>query len=109
HTAGEPFAIRLMPHTGPLGLRADGADVALIDVEVIDAKGQRCPTALNLINFSLSGPAEWRGGIAQGPDNYLLAKSLPVENGLNRVIIRSTPRAGKIVVRAEADGLRPAA
>ena len=60
-TAGEPFAIRLTTKTGPLGLRADGADVALVDVEVVDAKGRRCPTALNLINFSLSGPAEWRG------------------------------------------------
>ncbi|HYX41718.1 MAG TPA: DUF4982 domain-containing protein, partial [Pyrinomonadaceae bacterium] len=108
-TAGQPFAIRLTPHTSPVGLRADGADVVLVDVEVIDAKGQRCPTALNLINFSLVGPAEWRGGIAQGPDNYILAKSLPVENGVNRVIIRATPQAGKIVVRATADGLKPAA
>ncbi len=108
-TAGQPAAIRLTPHTGPLGLRASGADVALIDVEVIDDKGRRCPTALNLINFSLAGPAEWRGGIAQGPDNYILAKSLPVENGVNRVIIRALPQAGKIVVRATADGLKSAA
>jgi hypothetical protein len=104
-TAGQPAAIRLTPHTGPLGLRANGADVALVDVEVIDAAGQRCPTALNLINFALSGPVEWRGGIAQGPDNYILARSLPVENGVNRVIIRATPQAGKIMLQATADGL----
>jgi lysophospholipase L1-like esterase len=46
---------------------------APVDVEVINAGGQRCPTALNLIDFSIDGPAEWRGGIAQGPDNYVLA------------------------------------
>lgn len=108
-TAGEPAAIRLTTHTDPLGLRANGADVALVDVEVVDAKGQRCPTALNLINFSIDGPAEWRGGIAQGPDNYVLSRSLPVENGVNRVIIRAKPQAGKIVVRATAGGLKPAA
>ena len=108
YTAGEPAAIRLTLHTRPGGLRADGADVALIDVEVVDATRHRCPTALNLINFSISGPAEWRGGIAQGPDNYILSRSLPVENGVNRVIIRSTPRAGKIVVSAAAEGLAPA-
>jgi beta-galactosidase len=108
HTAGDPSAIRLTVRTGPSGLRADGADVALVDVEIIDAKGQRCPTALNMINFSLSGPAEWRGGIAQGPDNYILAESLPVENGVNRVIIRSMPQAGKIVLSATTDGLKPA-
>jgi hypothetical protein len=108
-TAGEPFAIRLTAKTGPLGLRADGADVALVDVEVVDAKGRRCPTVLNLINFSLSGPAEWRGGIAQGPDNYILAQSLPVENGVNRIIIRSTTQAGTITLRATSDGLRSTA
>ena len=107
-TAGPPAAIRLTVRKGPRGLRADGADVALIDVEVVDASYHRCPTALNLINFSLSGPAEWRGGIAQGPDNYVLSRSLPVENGVNRIIIRSTPQAGKIVVSASAAGLKPA-
>jgi beta-galactosidase len=107
-TAGPPVAIRLTPHAGPRGLRADGADVALVDVEVIDAQGRRCPTALNLINFSLGGPAEWRGGIAQGPDNYILAKSLPVENGVNRVIIRSRPRSGQIILQARAAGLKGA-
>jgi beta-galactosidase len=107
-TAGQPAAVRLTAHTGPRGLRADGADVALVDVEVIDADGNRCPVALNTINFSLSGPAEWRGGIAQGPDNYILSKSLPVENGVNRIIIRSTTKMGKVVLTASAEGLKPA-
>jgi hypothetical protein len=89
-------------------LRADGADLALVDVEVVDARGRRCPTALNMIDFSLSGPAEWRGGIAQGPDNYILAKSLPVECGVNRVMLRSTLNSGKIVLSAAANGLQSA-
>ncbi|HEX8143820.1 MAG TPA: DUF4982 domain-containing protein [Pyrinomonadaceae bacterium] len=105
-TAGRPAAVRLTAHTRPGGLRADGADVALVDVEVVDAEGNRCPTALDTINFSLDGPAEWRGGIAQGPDNYILSKTLPVENGVNRVIVRSTPRAGNVVLRATAEGLK---
>ncbi len=109
-TAGSPIAVRLTARTGPRGLRADGGgDLALVDVEVVDAEGNRCPTALNMINFSISGPGEWRGGIAQGPDNYILAKSLPVENGVKRVIIRSTKQTGKIVVGATAEGLKPAA
>lgn len=107
-TAGEPAAIRLTPRTGPQGLQADGSDLALVDVEVVDAQGDRCPTALNLIDFGLNGPAEWRGGIAQGPDNYILSKSLPVENGVNRVIVRSTPQAGKITLTASAQGLKSA-
>jgi beta-galactosidase len=108
-TAGEPTALKLTLHTGPTGLKADGADIALVDVEVVDAQGNRCPTALNTINFDLSGPAEWRGGLAHGrPDNYILSKALPVQAGINRVIIRSGTDAGHIVLRAQADGLQPA-
>lgn len=107
-TAGAPASLRLTPIVSPQGLRADGSDVALFDVEVVDARGRRCPTALNMVNFTLSGPAQWRGGIAQGPDNYILSKSLPVENGVNRVIVRSTPQAGKISLTATSDGLKSA-
>ena len=107
-TAGKPAAVRLSVMTAPDGLKADGADVALIQVEVTDDQGHRCPTALNLIDFKLTGPAEWRGGIAQGLDNYILAKSLPVECGVNRVLVRSTPHAGKITVAASSAGLKPA-
>ena len=107
-TAGEPAAIRLTPRTSPKGLLADGSDLALVDVEVVDADGNRNPIALNIINFSLSGPAEWRGGIAQGPDNYILSKTLPVECGVNRVIIRSTTKPGKIVLTAKSGNLKPA-
>jgi beta-galactosidase len=107
-TAGDPYAIRLTPRTGPSGLQANGADMALVDVEVVDAKGRRCPTALNMINFTLVGPGEWRGGIAQGPDNYVLAKSLPVECGVNRVIVRAGTKSGRILLNATAGGLKPA-
>ncbi len=107
-TAGEPRRIRLTPRTGPGGLRADGADMALIDVEVVDSDGRRCPTALNRIDFELTGPARWLGGIAQGPDNYILSRSLPVECGVNRVMLKSTAQAGRIVLTASADGLEAA-
>ena len=107
-TAGEPVALRLKPILSPLGFKADAADLALIEVEVVDAKGRRCPTALNLIDFELTGPAEWRGGIAQGPDNFILARSLPVECGVNRVLVRSTTTPGKITVSAKSAGLTSA-
>ena len=117
HTAGAPAAVRLTPHTGPGGLHADGSDLALVDVEIVDAKGQRCPTANPMISFDLTGPAEWRGGIAQPPagvsaatfSNYILATTLPVENGINRVIVRSKPldgtTPGTINLKASSPGL----
>lgn len=107
-TAGIPVALRLKAITSPAGFRADGHDMALVKVEVIDAKGNRCPTALNTIRFTLDGAAEWRGGMAQGPDNFILSKELPVECGVNRVLVRSTTTAGKITLTATADGLNGA-
>ncbi len=107
-TAGAPVALKLTPLTAPSGLLADGADMALIEVEVVDANGNRCPTAFHPVDFDLSGPAEWRGGIAQGPDNFILSKQLPAECGVNRVLIRSLPQAGKISIKVTAEGLKPA-
>ncbi len=108
HTAGAAAALRLTASTAPKGLQADGADLALVQVEVVDAQGRRNPIALDMVSFDLQGPAEWRGGIAQGPGNYVLARSLPVEAGVNRVLVRSATSAGKIVLRATAPGLAPA-
>jgi hypothetical protein len=108
-TAGKPVALRLTRIADPNPLRADGADLALLQVEAVDAKGRRNPLALDTVSFDLEGPAEWRGGIAQGPDNYILARALPVEGGVNRVLVRSTTTPGKIVVRARAQGLASSA
>lgn len=107
-TTGEPAALRLTPMTAPGGLRADGADMALVEIEVVDKDGRRCPTALNTVDFELGGPAEWRGGIAQGPDNHILSKSLLVECGVNRVLVRSRPESGAITLRAVSAGLKSA-
>jgi len=107
-TAGAPTALKLNVQTHPQGLQADGADLALVQVEVVDAKGRRNPIALDTVTFTLDGPAEWRGGIAQGPGNFVLAKDLPVEGGVNRVLVRSTTQAGVIRLQAEAQGLAPA-
>lgn len=107
-TAGEPSALRLTLMQGPKGTFADGADVALVEIEVVDKEGNRCPLDNRMITFALEGPAEWRGGIAQRADNYALATVLPVECGVNRVMIRSTRQAGDVKLTATAEGL-PAA
>lgn len=107
-TAGEPDAIKLTPIASPAGWKADGHDLVLVEAEVVDAKGNRCPTALNMIQYKLEGAAEWRGGMAQGPGNYILSQSFPVEGGVNRFLLRSTVTAGAVTVTAMAEGLKPA-
>lgn len=82
--------------------------MALLQFEVVDKDGRRCPLDNRMVKFTLDGEAEWRGGIAQGAHNHILDTNLPVECGINRALIRSTTKAGKITVKAEAEGL-PAA
>ena len=41
-------------------------------------------------------------------DNYVGAMNLPVECGVNRVLVRSTVNPGKINISAYADGVKPA-
>ena len=142
-TVGAAVALRLTPHVSPRGFVMDGADVALVDVEVVDAQGRRVPIANDKVDFTLDGPAEWRGGIAQGDssgkpraeiaagpaepvkpagadqtthyagtareeDNYILARTLPVEAGVNRVLLRAGTGTGAVRVTARAAGLKSA-
>ena len=132
-TAGKPHHLKLTAIENPEGMKADGADMALLQVEVVDEKGRRCPLDDRMIQFSLSGEGQWIGGIGtrnnkethqtdstkrdglldssdtkNTSDNYVGSTLLPVECGLNRVLVRSTTHAGTIRLTASAEGMEPA-
>lgn len=104
-TSGEPATLKLTPILNPTGWKADGADVALVDVEVLDKQGRRCPLANQLVKFTLQGPAEWRGGVGYGKDNCVLQDTLRVQCGITRVMLRSLANAGTVTLKAQAEGL----
>ena len=129
-TTGAPSQLKLTAIKNPEGTKADGADMVLFQVEVVDAQGRRCPLDDRMVHFGLEGEATWIGGIAtrnnqslQRPDdnrpeglldaaatknisdNYVGATSLPVECGVNRVLVRTTTTAGTIRLTAHAEGL----
>jgi hypothetical protein len=132
-TAGAPTQLKLTAIENPEGTKADGADMVLFQVEVLDEQGRRCPLDDRMIHFSMWGDGRWIGGLAtrnnkemQQPDdnrpdglldaaatknvsdNYVGAYSLPVECGVNRVLVRSTVNAGEIRLSAYAEGVKPA-
>lgn len=132
-TAGKPHHLKLTPIENPTGWKADGNDLVLVQVEVVDEYGRRCPLDNRLIKWSIKGPAQWRGGIAKtkpyslvtnsavtgskeynplGIDkktlqhlNHVLQDTLQVECGVSRVMLRSSNRAGKVLLTARAEGL----
>ena len=131
-TVGKADHLEVCVMENPEGFQADGADMAIVQVEVVDRKGRRCPLDNRLVHFNLWGEGEWRGGIAvqdkkathdtvrkrddsllDGPStvsqstNYILSQSLPVEGGVNRVLVRSTVNPGDIHLTCAAEGLRP--
>ena len=105
-TAGEAAAVKLTPITGPSGLQADGADVVLLDAEVIDVEGNRVPTFEGRIDFTVEGPALWRGGYNSGKEGSTNHTFLDIEAGINRIAIRSTIIPGEIIVTGVIAGLK---
>ena len=132
-TAGKPYQLKLTAIRNPEGVKADGADMVLFQVDVVDQQGRRCPLDDRMIHFGLWGEGKWIGGIGtrnnsamQRPDdqrpaglldaaatknisdNYVGAMSIPAECGVNRILVRTTPHAGAIHLSAYAEGVKPA-
>ena len=107
-TAGSPSALRLTAMTAPGGLQANGSDVVLLDVEAVDADGNRCPAFYGRVDFECSGPGVWRGGYNSGKTNSINNLFLNLECGINRVTIRSTLKSGTLSLAARSTGLKTA-
>ena len=111
-TVGKPASLKMHWIEAPQQFRADGVDIRMAEIEVVDAKGRRCPLANDMVTFDVKGNAEWLGGlsgdVADSLDNRVLSKELPVEAGVCRVMVRSTVEAGHIELTATAKGFKPA-
>lgn len=104
-TVGEPHALKLTAMTGPNGWRADGSDIALIDFEVVDENGLRCPLDASRVDFTITGPGIWRGGYNSGKEHSTNNLHLDTEAGINRVAIRSLLTPGTVTITAKRKGL----
>jgi beta-galactosidase len=99
-TTGDPVAIRLK--TDRTEINADGEDVAVLTVEVLDKEGRAIPTAHNLISFKVTGDGALIG-VGNGDPNCQESDKEPKRslfNGMAQVIVQSTRTAGTITVEA---------
>ncbi len=118
--AGSPVGEDKVETTGPAAqlalipdrteLRADGEDVAVIKVAVLDAQGRVVPTASDLISFDITGGKIL--GVGNGnptshkPDN---ATERNAFNGLAMVLVQSTEHASPIQLTAHSKTLKQVA
>jgi beta-galactosidase len=99
-TTGGPVSIRLTADRTEIN--ADGEDVAVLRVEVLDNEGRAIPTASNTISFRVSGEGALIG-VGNGDPNCQESDKAPKRslfNGLAQVIVQSTRAPGTITVEA---------
>ncbi len=114
---GKVVATKVLRTVGPakqLRLEADRAtihadrnDLAYVTVEVTDADGNVLPDATNLVRFTLSGPGELAAvgsGAPDVPESFRQPRHTTY-HGRCLAILRPLGTAGKVTLRAEADGL----
>ncbi len=125
-------ALKLEANISPAGWRADGSDIAYVDVKVVDENGNVCVLNYDRIDFTYSGNGVYMGGYnsgmgagcfqneaaSTGISKYFggakdgvptLGKDyVYAENGTNRIFIRSTRNAGAFTLTASMDGMLPA-
>ncbi len=96
-------------------ITADGLDVAVVNIELKDAKGRFVPDACPMLTFRLEGNGRIIGA-GNGDPSYLGADHpkdkdckdfrIPAFNGLAQVLIQSNRDAGNILLKCNSNGLK---
>jgi beta-galactosidase len=103
-TTGPAASIRLTADR--IEIDADGEDIAILKVEVLDREGRPVPTANNKIGFKVSGDGALIG-VGNGDPNCQESDKEPKRslfNGMAQAIVQSTRRPGEIRIEAVKEG-----
>ena len=107
-TAGSPAQVRLTPDRREIA--ADGRDLSYVTVEILDKDGNLCPNADNLVKFEVEG-----SGFIAGVDNGSQTSMERFKDNKRKafygkcmLVVQNNGKAGRISVRAVAEGLKEA-
>ncbi|MGA2134354.1 MAG: beta-galactosidase GalA [Bryobacteraceae bacterium] len=106
-TTGKPAAIRLTADRTEID--ADGADIAVLRVEALDAEARPVPTADNMIHFKVTGEGALIG-VGNGDPNCQESDKEPrrsLFNGLAQMIVQASRTPGTITVEAFTEDWPP--
>lgn len=106
-TAGK--AVKLVATTDNPTWKADGYDLQHIVFSAVDSNGNLNPTATDMIDFEVAGPARIVG-IINGDlssDELFTGNSHSLHQGKVTIILRSTKETGPVILKATSPNLRP--
>lgn len=112
-TTTAPHQIVLTPDRK--SITADGRDISVINVTVLDKQGREIPDAMNMIQFKLNGNATILGVGNGDPSSHEADKYLDgnwkrsLFNGKCQIILESMDKEGDFTLTATAEGLQNAA
>lgn len=107
-TAGEPD--HLVLNVDRSTIKADGKDLAYVEVSVADKDGNPCPAETRLVDFKVEGAGSYRAA-ANGDPTCLDLFHLPqmhLFSGKLTAIVQASEEAGSVTFTASAEGLKPA-
>ncbi len=105
-TAGDPYAIKLISDGVPV--KANGEDLAFIEVRIVDKEGRVCPLANNTIHFKVEGKGSYRAS-GNGDATDLEVFQSPERKcfyGKCIAIIQTSEEAGEIILTASSENLQ---
>jgi beta-galactosidase len=105
-TTGKPAAIKLDPDRTTL--TANGSDISLVTVKIVDEQGRTVSVATNAVTFSVTGPGQLHG-LGNGDPNCHQpdkGKQRSAFNGLCLAIVQSSHTPGAIIIQADSPGLK---
>jgi beta-galactosidase len=103
-------AARIVLRPDRVRVSADGEDIAMVEVSVVDSEGRPVPVAGNEITFEVTGSGKLIGIGNGNPSCHEPDKSdkRSLFNGLAMAIVQASKEAGEIRVTASSQGLQPA-
>ncbi|HEY3839714.1 MAG TPA: beta-galactosidase GalA [Bryobacteraceae bacterium] len=107
-TTGEAASIVLHPDRDHVN--ADGEDVSMVAVQIVDAKGRGVPVADNEITFRITGNGRLIGVGNGDPSSHESDKAdkRRAFNGLCMAILQASKQPGELTVEAASPGLKGA-
>lgn len=108
-TTGTPTEVVMTPYKTTM--LADGKDVSVINLSVVDQQGREVPDADNMIKFVITGPGKIIGVGNGDPSSHEPDKCVDgawqrsLFNGKCQVLVQSTKESGTIHFEAKAAGL----